>query len=117
MGENVSENFHELTPARAEALALLLEELGEAQQAIGKILRHGLHERHPARSTSNQEELEKELGDVRAAIIVAKALGVVTTTGIELATSLKIGRVGRYLHHIDVNLDGGRLTISPKERP
>lgn len=35
------EHFNQLSPAEAERLALLSEELGEAQQAIGKILRHG----------------------------------------------------------------------------
>ena len=41
-------HFNQLTPAEAERLALLLEELGEAQQAIGKILRHGYASTHPA---------------------------------------------------------------------
>ena len=36
-----------LTLSRLERLALLLEELGEAQQVIGKILRHGYDSRHP----------------------------------------------------------------------
>lgn len=35
----MADHFNGLTPAEAERLALLLEELGEAQQAIGKILR------------------------------------------------------------------------------
>jgi hypothetical protein len=38
------EYFNSLTPAELERLSLLLEELGEAQQAIGKILRHGYKE-------------------------------------------------------------------------
>ena len=37
--------FNKLSAAEAERLALLLEELGEAQQAIGKILRHGYENR------------------------------------------------------------------------
>jgi hypothetical protein len=41
------DHFNRLTPAEAERLALLLEELGEAQQIIGKILRHGYESYHP----------------------------------------------------------------------
>lgn len=37
----MSQPFNQLTNAQAERLHILLEELGEAQQAIGKILRHG----------------------------------------------------------------------------
>lgn len=41
------QHFNGLTPAEAERLALLSEELGEAQQAIGKILRHGYDSSNP----------------------------------------------------------------------
>lgn len=37
----MDEPFNDLSNAELERLALLLEELGEAQQVIGKILRHG----------------------------------------------------------------------------
>ena len=33
--------FNELSPAEVERLAILAEEMGEAIQVIGKVLRHG----------------------------------------------------------------------------
>lgn len=60
--------YNQLTDAQAERLALLLEELGEAQQVIGKILRHGYDNFHPDDpATTNRMLLETELGHVRAA--------------------------------------------------
>lgn len=41
----MSKFSNKLNDAQSERLALLLEELGEAQQAIGKILRHGYQSR------------------------------------------------------------------------
>ena len=35
------DNFNRLSPAEYERLAILAEEMGEAQQALGKIMRHG----------------------------------------------------------------------------
>jgi hypothetical protein len=47
-------NFNGLAPAETERLALLLEELGEAQQAIGKILRHGYESQATRKSRKRQ---------------------------------------------------------------
>src|SRR5689334_11715195 len=58
---------NKLSNAQIERLAILAEELAEAGQAIGKILRHGYDSRSPfAQPTErdNRGELEKELGDV-----------------------------------------------------
>jgi len=69
-GQKEEGHFNQLTPAQAERLAILLEELGEAQQAIGKILRHGYDSVNPLvlGSPTNRKNLEKELGDVQCAI-------------------------------------------------
>ena len=61
-----SQQSNGLTPAQSERLFCLLEEMGEAQQAIGKILRHGYESRDP--SATNRETLARELGDVQRAI-------------------------------------------------
>jgi hypothetical protein len=69
--ESVSEPFSNgLTDAEVERLAILSEELGEAQQCIGKILRHGYESYNPVVNTNltNRRELEREIGDVQAAI-------------------------------------------------
>jgi NTP pyrophosphatase (non-canonical NTP hydrolase) len=64
-------NFtNNLTDAQAERLAILLEEMGEAQQAIGKILRHGYHSWDPTavKVITNRDDLAKELADVQYAV-------------------------------------------------
>lgn len=91
--------FNQLTAAQAERLALLLEELGEAQQAIGKILRHGFDEYHPNGGPTNRESLERELGDVGYAIRLLVAGNDLTATHIHKWEKLKAERVARYLHH------------------
>lgn len=58
------QQLNQLTPAEAERLALLAEEMGEAVQAIGKILRHGYESRHPDGGPTNREVLEREVTDV-----------------------------------------------------
>jgi NTP pyrophosphatase (non-canonical NTP hydrolase) len=62
--------FNELTPAETERLALLAEEMGEALQAIGKVLRHGYESYHPAHAEgpTNRQALTREIGDVYAAV-------------------------------------------------
>ena len=58
---------HDVTPAQLERLAILMEECGEIQQAIGKVLRHGWEGRYD-NGVTNREQLEIEIGDVRVAI-------------------------------------------------
>lgn len=50
--------------AEIERLAIMAEEMGEAIQIIGKILRHGYESCHPNGGPINRELLEMELGDV-----------------------------------------------------
>jgi hypothetical protein len=60
-------HFNGLTPAEAERLAFFAEEMGEAIQIIGKILRHGYESYHPdSPDISNRQLLEKETGHVMA---------------------------------------------------
>ena len=91
--------FNRLTPAEAERLALLLEEMGEATQAVGKILRHGYESTHPGGGPTNRESLEKELGDVRAATWMMIHAGDVSDSAIEMARTEKNQSVRKYLHH------------------
>jgi NTP pyrophosphatase (non-canonical NTP hydrolase) len=91
--------FNRLTDAEAERLALLLEELGEAQQAIGKILRHGYASYHPDSAEGNREALERELGDVQHAVDRLCAAGDVREVAIHEYAADKADRVTRYLHH------------------
>lgn len=95
----VSQHFNQLTPAEAERLALLLEELGEAQQAIGKILRHGYESTHPDGGPTNREALERECGDVRHAMLRLCDAGDLSMRAIHDRADAKAAQVVRYLHH------------------
>lgn len=97
--ESVMEGFNQLTPAEAERLALLAEELGEAIQAIGKILRHGYNSRHPDGGPTNRELLQSELGDVYAAMDMLSDAGDLDPLAISCAMFRKKERVMQYMHH------------------
>lgn len=64
-------HFNRLTPAQAERLAILMEEMAEASQVIGKILRHGFDSCHPQdKTTTNRDLLFKELTDVLVGMVM-----------------------------------------------
>ncbi len=111
------EHFNQLTPAQAELLALLAEECGECIQAIGKILRHGYASANPllASPTNNCDALAKEMGDVRAAMILLCNAGPVTKEQVHFNADLKLANVGRWLHHQAPNaeLRGRTLADGP----
>jgi len=95
-----------LTRAQEERLAILLEELGEAQQAIGKILRHGYDSCNPLLEpedgnpkTCNREDLEKELGDVRFAIELLQIEKDISRTDTNARMWEKAEKIKPYLHH------------------
>lgn len=95
--------FNQLTCAEAERLALLSEELGEAQQAVGKILRHGYESVHPSPiakdACTNRAKLEKELGDVLVAIQLMQYGNDVRRFIIDENKDEKLKRVREWLHH------------------
>lgn len=94
-------HFNNLTSAQAERLALLLEEMGEAQQAIGKILRHGYESTHPNRPSgpTNRQSLERELGDVETAVNLLKDSMDVDSGAIYERVMEKTFVTQSYLHH------------------
>ena len=92
-------HFNQLTPAEAERLAMLLEELGEAQQAIGKILRHGYESKHPNGGLTNRHDLEREIGDIHAALRLLTLSGDLDGSAIALAATKKMARINVYSHH------------------
>lgn len=100
MGESFSNG---LSPAQAERLALLAEECGEAVQAIGKILRHGLSScsplNHPDDAVRNDVALAREVGDVFAAVDLLYQAGVLDARDVYDARLDKLQRVERWLHH------------------
>lgn len=62
-------HVNNLSNAQLERLSILLEELGEVHQMIGKVLRFGYNSSHPDfPDTNNRIELAKEIGHVERAI-------------------------------------------------
>ncbi|HVA92152.1 MAG TPA: hypothetical protein VNL71_20190 [Chloroflexota bacterium] len=97
--------FNKLSHDQAERLALLLEEMGEAQQIIGKILRHGYDSTHPDGVLTNRDLLENELGDVDAAVQMLTRRGDLSSLNIKTSAFCKLQTVQRYLHHQSVARD------------
>lgn len=92
-------HFNGLSPAEAERLALLAEEMGEAIQAVGKILRHGYESTHPDGGPTNRESLEWELGDIAAAVTLMCRAGDIESDVIDSHEIIKRESVKKYLHH------------------
>lgn len=90
-----------LNHAQLERLAWLSEELGEAQQAIGKILRHGYASKHPhvVDSVDNRMYLVQELGDVLAAVMLLVRNYDLDVVLIAKRAMLKLKNVKQYMHH------------------
>lgn len=95
------ESFNKLTPAEDERLAILLEELGESIQCIGKIQRHsyeGFHPEFPEQG-SNRDRLMEELGHVQAAIQLMCHAHDLEDFKIGIHKHNKLINVRKYLHH------------------
>lgn len=92
------QHFNGLSPAEAERLAYLIEELGEAQQAVGKILRHGYESHNPdaPQLGDNRMQLSKELVDVAGAIARMAAAGDVAA---HILSGANPAKGQRYMHH------------------
>lgn len=95
------DNFNKLTVDQNERLAWLLEELGEVQQAIGKILRHGYDSKNPdnIHHLGNRNDLERELSDTLYVLIMMNDkqdidLNKIYHDGMEYTTKRQ-----KYLHH------------------
>ena len=96
-------HFNQLKPAEAERLALLLEEMGEAQQVIGKILRHGYDSCHPddREKTSNRALLAKEIGHVFAATLMLLKCQDISGEILDRSRQEKREKVKQWMHHQD----------------
>lgn len=95
----MSEFSNELTSGMLERLALLSEELGEAQAAIGKILRRGYESKRPDGGLTNRHALENEIGDVREAVRRLCTRGDLSESNIVEARIRKGQSVKQWLHH------------------
>lgn len=95
-------HFNQLTPAQAEALAVLVEECAEAQVAAAKILRHGASSHNPddPDHEGNLEDLIRECGDVVAAIQIACSEMSIAVGNVMSRKEVKLLKVREYLHHV-----------------
>lgn len=112
--ENTRPAFNGLSNAEAERLAVLAEELAEAQQAVGKILRFGYDTAHPDGGDTNRGHLVQELGDVRNAERMLIDAGDLNPADIQLRAKAKSLTIGQYLHHQSQDDEGaGNDPFSP----
>lgn len=102
-------HFNRLTPTEAERLALLAEELGEAIQAVGKVLRHGYENSHPDSEVTNRQHLERELGDAYHAVVLMCSAGDLSVESIASRADEKAKTAVRHLHHQTKRRQAGDL--------
>lgn len=104
--------FNDLTPAQLERLAILGEELAEAAQIVGKILRHGWFSYSPFNpEVNNRQLLEKELGHVMHSVDRLAKAEEVNLGAVNAHSKVKAESIKRYLHH--QNGEDGVITIHP----
>lgn len=93
----------DLTPAQIERLGLLVEELGEALQMVGKAQRHGYHSTHADYGyVTNRANLAKELGHVKAATQLLTDVSDIDVNAVNEAYERKLKKYREgfaFLHH------------------
>jgi len=94
-------HFNGLTPAEQERLVCVAEEMGEAIQAIGKILRHGYGSKHPKGGPTNRETLAREMGDVYATMYELMNHRDVNAHLVQESCDNKPLNMKKYLHHYE----------------
>lgn len=97
----MTEHFNKLTPAEAERLAYLAEELAEAIQAIGKIQRHGYQSYNPCapEKGNNREQLTLELSNVQSAIDRLTDAGDLNREDLVTSVPFARSRADKWMHH------------------
>ncbi len=90
-----------LTKEQLERLAILSEELGEVQQVIGKILRHGYETSNPLEENgkTNREKLEMELGDVVCVLGLMNQEKDFDDIKIGKLAESKIKKINKWMHY------------------
>jgi NTP pyrophosphatase (non-canonical NTP hydrolase) len=99
-----------LTAGQIERLAWLAEECGEVAQAVGKILRHGYQSASPFGGPTNRVALERELGDMRAAVERMFEAADLRPGDVRAWERRKMVDAGQWMHHQDRGQGSGRGT-------
>lgn len=100
-----SKHFNELSPADDETLTLIVEECSEVIQAITKIQRHGLWSEHPESRIPNWRTLQREVGDLLAALRVGEVQNLIDWGNVIRARDDKLLALPKYLHRAKVIKD------------
>lgn len=93
--------MNNLTPAETERLGKFSEEMGESGQVVGKILLHGYHTTHSGIVYNNREDLERECGDVLAAIDLMIKKGDLDKQKVLAFRDAKAAVITKYMNHQD----------------
>ena len=90
-----------LSEKQLELLGFLAEELGEAQQIVGKIIRHGYYSVDPTKDdqVSNKEMLEAELADILFAVHLLQKNNDLDSPNIATHLEMRKKRKTNYFHH------------------
>jgi NTP pyrophosphatase (non-canonical NTP hydrolase) len=103
---NMGQHFNQLSPARAERLALLAEECAEVILAVTKIQRHGFERCNPLVKVpedeyprTNADDLERELGHVLNAIEMMIDAGDLGKSRVFRYGVDKAREIYKWLHH------------------
>lgn len=84
------------SPDARERLAFLQEEMGETQQAVGKVERHGFFAMWD--TATNRDKLELEAGHVLAALALLFEAGDLRASHVQLWALAKLKNMQPYLH-------------------
>jgi hypothetical protein len=84
-------------PDLEERIVILMEEMGEAQQIIGKILRHGMYSGYVG--PTNRELLEKEVGHVLHALDMLEAAQDISPVEVQQHKRERAENIKPYLHY------------------
>ena len=93
--------FNQLSNAEDERLSILVEELGEAIQIIGKIKRFGYKSFHPhdKDEITNRSLLEEELGHIQSIVGLMVENKDLRPDSIDYHGRTKSHNRGKYLKH------------------
>lgn len=106
--------YRATTDEQTEQLAVLAEEMGEALQIVGKVLRHGYQSSNPndPDRVSNRKLLAREVGDVLHAVCMMIEGGhFLSKEELILRQSEKSLSIEKYLHH--ARPARGRMVYQP----
>ena len=88
-----------LSAAQIERLAVLAEQCGEVARVVCKVLRHGYMGGSPYGGPTHKVTLEREMGNVRAAIDMMTSAGDVRRGDVQHWRYSKRANGGKNLHH------------------